>query len=49
MLKKTSVQNLVTPTSRYKAFVCVDDHEESEEEIFVDDLKSECLSKSNNN
>ena len=44
-VQKTSVEHLITPTSRYKAFVCVDDHEEPKEEIFVDDLKKSVCQK----
>ena len=36
---KQNIQHLITLTSRYKAFVCVDDHEEPEKEILVNDLK----------
>ena len=44
-VEKTSVEHLMTPTSGYKAFVCVDDHEKSEEEILVDDLKESVCQK----
>ena len=42
---KQNIQHLITPTSRYKAFVGMDDHEESEKEIFVDDLKESVYHK----
>ena len=42
---KQNIQHLMTPTSRYKAFVCVDDHEEPEKEILVDDLKESVCQK----
>ena len=44
-VEKTSVEHLMTPTSRYKAFVCVDDHEEPKKEILVDDLKETVCQK----
>ena len=42
---KQNIQHLITPTSRYKAFVGMDDHEETKEEIFVDDLKESVCQK----
>ena len=44
-VEKTSVEHLITPTSCYKAFVGMDDHEETKEEIFVDDLKESVCQK----
>ena len=44
-VEKTSVEHLMTPTSGYKAFVCVDDHEEPKKEILVDDLKETVCQK----